>query len=231
LEALAALGEVRVPRDPVTGGGEGGVPPFLVMEAITSGRPGPGFSADFGRRLARLHRATRGGRFGFPHDNYLGSTPQPNEWSADGCEFFRRRRLGHQLALAHANGLADRELSRLGERLLERLDRWLDLRGEPACLLHGDLWGSNYLIDEAGAPVLIDPAAYYGHREADLAMTHLFGGFDAAFYAGYEEEWPLAPGHDERLPIYELYHLLNHLNLFGTGYRGRCLAILRRYTG
>jgi fructosamine-3-kinase len=204
------------------------------MEAIGiggSGRSGRDFPAEFGRRFARLHRSTRGARFGFPHDNYLGSTPQPNGWSDDGCDFFRRRRLGHQLGLARAGGLADRGLARLGDRLLDRLDRWLDLPGEPACLLHGDLWGGNYLVDDAGAPVLIDPAAYHGHREADLAMTRLFGGFDAAFYAAYEEEWPLSPGSEERRPLYELYHLLNHLNLFGAAYRGRCLAILRRYAG
>lgn len=228
LVALAAAGAIRVPGDPLPGGG-GEAPHFLVMEAIGSGRPGWDFSATFGRRFARLHRATQGTRFGFPHDNYLGSTPQPNGWSDDWCDFWRRSRLGHQLALARANGLADRELLRLGDRLLDRLDRLLDLPDEPACLLHGDLWGGNYLVDEAGEPVLIDPATYYGHREADLAITRLFGGFDARFCAAYEEEWPLPAGAGERGPIYELYHLLNHLNLFGAGYRGQCLEILRRY--
>jgi fructosamine-3-kinase len=237
LAALAAAGAIRVPRSPLPGGGGEGVPLFLVMEAIAGGVPGPGFQERFGRRFARLHRVTAEdgdsgdggrGRFGFDHDNYLGSTPQPNGWSDDWVDFFRRRRLGHQLDLARRNGLSDPELERLGDRLLDRLEEWLEVPGEPPCLLHGDLWGGNYLADEAGEPVLIDPAAYRGHREADLAMTRLFGGFDRGFYAAYEEEWPLPPGSAERTAIYQLYHLLNHLNLFGRSYRDRCVGILRR---
>ncbi len=133
------------------------------------------------------------------------------------------------MRLARERGLSDDELDRLGDRLLERLDDWIDLREEPACLLHGDLWSGNYMADDAGDPVLIDPAAYYGHREADLAMTELFGGFDHTFYEAYEEEWPLPPGSPERREIYKLYHLLNHLNLFGRGYRARCIGILQRF--
>jgi protein-ribulosamine 3-kinase len=232
LAALAAAEAVRVPRDPLPG--RAGDTVFLLMEAIPTGRPAPGFFADLGRRFAALHRATArapaaGGRHGFDHDNYLGGTPQPNPWTESWAAFFRDHRLGHQLRLARRRGRSDPELDRLGDRLLDRLDRWLDLPEEPACLLHGDLWSGNFLADEAGAPVLVDPAAYRGHREADLAMTRLFGGFDADFYRAYEEAWPLPPGHDERLPLYQLYHLLNHLNLFGAGYRGRCVEILRRY--
>ncbi|HUP43131.1 MAG TPA: fructosamine kinase family protein, partial [Thermoanaerobaculia bacterium] len=128
-------------------------------------------------------------------------------------------------------GLSDGELDRLGERLLGRLGDWLDLPEEPACLLHGDLWSGNYLADEAGDPVLIDPAAYYGHREADLAMTELFGSFDSSFYAAYEAEWPLPAGSRDRRELYKLYHRLTHLTLCGRGYRGRCLEILRRFVG
>lgn len=237
LRALAApyeKGVLRVPADPVAGEAEDGTR-FLVMEAIETGRAKRGFFESFGRRFARLHRETvRGGDepFGFDHDNYLGSTPQPNPRTATWVDFFRRHRLGHQLRLARSNGLSDPELDRLGDRLLDRLERWIDppdLEGEPACLLHGDLWSGNYLADAAGEPVLVDPATYHGHREADLAMAKLFGGFDRAFYAAYEEEWPLPPGSAERIEIYQLYHLLNHLNLFGRGYRGQCLAILRRF--
>lgn len=226
LAALAAVGALRVPQGAVAGAAAG--LHFLVMEAIATGPQPPGFFADFGRRFADLHRRSTGERHGFPHDNYLGATPQPNAWESDWVELFRRHRLGHQLDLARRSGLADSDLLRLGDRLLDRLDRWLDVPGEPPCLLHGDLWSGNFLVDEHGAPVLIDPACYYGHREADLAMTRLFGGFAADFYAAYEEAWPLPAGSEERLPVYTLYHLLNHLNLFGGSYREQCLGVLKR---
>ena len=234
LGALAAAGAIPVPRPLGTGGGTRGVPPFLVTEAIEPGTPGPRFFEDFGRRFARLHRATpphrgpRGEAFGFPADNYLGATPQPNTWCDDWAEFWRLNRLGHQLHLAREQGRSDATLDRLGDRLLDRLDEYLAEPAEPAALLHGDLWGGNYMVDRGGSPVLIDPAAYCGRREADLAMTRLFGGFDPRFYAAYEEVWPLAPGAKERLEIYQLYHLLNHLNLVGGGYRSGCVAILRK---
>lgn len=230
LLALAEPGVLRVPRDPVAG--HTGGTSFLVMEAVPTGRPRAGFFADFGRHLAHLHRETirrTSEPFGFPHDNYIGSTPQPNGWTASWPAFFRERRLGFQLGLARRKGLSDDPLHRLGERLLDRLDDWLDVPEEPACLLHGDLWSGNFLSDDAGEPVLIDPAAYYGHREADLAMTELFGGFDHSFYDAYEAEWPLPPGSPERREIYKLYHLLNHLNLFGRSYRARCMEILQRF--
>jgi protein-ribulosamine 3-kinase len=229
LVALAVAGCLRVPADPLPG--RAGRTVFLLMEAVPVGRSGPTFFADFGRRFAELHRTTRGERCGFEHDNYLGGTPQPNPWTESWPAFFRDQRLGHQLRLARERGHADGDLERLGERLLARLDDLLEVPGEPACLLHGDLWSGNYLADDQGAPVLVDPAAYRGHREADLAMTHLFGGFPPEFYRAYEETWPLPAGHEERLPLYQLYHLLNHLNLFGAAYRSRCLAILRRYAG
>lgn len=230
LSALAAPGAIRVPRNALPGGGDGS-PRFLVMEAIESGPRKSGFFEDFGCRFARLHRGTRRERFGFDHDNYIGSTPQPNPETESWVDFWREHRLGFQLRLAHDRGVSDDELDRLGDRLMDRLDRWIDLPDEPACLLHGDLWGGNYLSDEAGDPVLIDPAVYYGHREADLAMTRVFGGFEPSFYRAYEDEWPLPAESEERLPLYELYHLLNHLNLFGRSYRGRCVGILRRYVG
>jgi fructosamine-3-kinase len=229
LRALAAPGALRVPQVIGTGGEEG--VPFIVLEHIEVGKPRRDFSETFGRQLAEFHHMTQGERFGFDHDNYLGSTPQPNGWCDDWVEFWREHRLGYQLNLARKKGLSDAAMNRLGDRLMDRLDDLIGEPDEPACLLHGDLWGGNYLTDENGDPVLIDPAAYHGRREADLAMTMLFGGFDAAFYAAYEEVCPLADGSRDRLEIYKLYHLLNHLNLFGSSYRGGCMAILQRCAG
>lgn len=229
LAALAAVGALRVPGDTETGAI--GDTAWIAMEAIESAPPGPRFWEAFGESFARLHREGRADRFGFPHDNYLGATLQPNGWMDDWTEFWRHRRLGHQLELAREGGRSDPELDRLGDRVLARLEDFLGGIDEPPSLLHGDLWSGNFLTGPAGEPVVIDPACSYGHREADLAMTRLFGGFDARFYAAYEAAWPLAPGHRERLPLYELYHLLNHLNLFGGSYRGRCVAVLRRLVG
>lgn len=228
LEALAQAGTIRVPRPLVLGTSPTGAR-FLALETVVEGRQDSGFQRRFGHELAELHRATRQTQFGFASDNYLGSTPQPNSWQENWCAFWRTARIGHQLELARRNGYATSELSQLGDRLLDRLDEWIAEPDEPACLLHGDLWSGNYLVDEQGAPTLIDPAAYYGRREAELAMTRLFGGFSSDFYESYHETWPLADGSDERIELYTLYHLLNHLNLFGSSYLGGCLSILRRY--
>ena len=233
LQALGAPGILRVPESSLAATANGQA--FLILDWIETGSPANDFQATFGRQLARLHRATAEsdeskGRFGFGHDNWIGATPQPNGWKDDWVDFWREHRLGFQLDLARKNGLSDPELDRLGENLLNNLERWIDLPEEPPCLLHGDLWGGNYLVDQEGDPVLIDPATYYGHREAELAMTRLFGGFQQAFYTAYEDEWPLPTGSETRLKLYELYHLLNHLNLFGRGYRGSCLGILRGVT-
>ena len=229
LAALRHPGEIRVPADPFAGVAGGAS--FLLMEAIDEGPRGAGFLASFGRSLAELHRATAGSRFGFEHDNFIGSTPQPNDWTDDWVEFWRDRRLGFQLELARRTGRSNLALDRLGDQLMQRLDEWIRLPDEPGCLVHGDLWGGNYLVDEHSSPVLVDPAVYYGHREADLAMTMLFGGFGGAFWAAYSEAWPLPPGSEERLEIYKLYHLLNHLNLFGDGYLVGCLGVLRGLVG
>ncbi|MDX1632305.1 MAG: fructosamine kinase family protein [Thermoanaerobaculia bacterium] len=229
LRALAETGALRVPGDPEAGNRDG--LRFLSMEAIDEGSRGSEFFRRFGRGLAQLHRRSPSERHGFDHDNYIGSTPQPNGWLEDGVEFVRTRRLGHQLEIARSRGRSEWRLDRLGKRLLDRLEEWLGGLDEPPCLLHGDLWSGNFLVEEGGVPVLVDPAVYYGHREADLAMTRLFGGFPPEFYRAYEEVWPLPPGSEDRIAIHQLYHLLNHLNLFGGSYRSGCLRILDRLVG
>jgi fructosamine-3-kinase len=199
------------------------------MEYIEQGSKKSGFQAIMGRQFAQLHRKAQSPRHGWNDPNYLGSTPQPNLWNTDWVEFWRENRLGHQLRLAERNGFSDTSFRRWGENLMDRLDELIGEPREPACLLHGDLWSGNYLADSQGEPVLIDPAAYFGRREADLAMTLLFGGFTSDFYRAYEEVWPLEEGSSNRLEIYKLYHLLNHLNLFGSGYKSGCMAILKRF--
>ncbi len=223
LEALRAVPEGPTVPQPLLWG-----PDFLLLEDLRPAPPRPDYWPEFGRRLAAVHRQTAP-RFGFPHDNYIGRTPQPNPWTADGYAFFAEHRLGFQAHLAHRRGLLPAADLRRVERLAARLPELVP--PQPASLLHGDLWRGNALTDARGGPALIDPATYYGWAEADLAMTALFGGFPEAFYRAYEAARPLAPGYRERFPIYNLYHLLNHLNLFGTGYLPAVQAVLRRFVG
>jgi protein-ribulosamine 3-kinase len=182
---------------------------FILLEQLDLQRGGDW--AALGRMLAKLHRAT-GPRFGWARDNYVGLSPQLNTWHDNWAAFFLDCRLRPQAAKAGV------ELPSL--KLLERH------RPQPS-LLHGDLWSGNAGFTAEG-PVVFDPAVYYGDREADLAMTELFGGFPRAFYAAYDEVFPLEPGYERRKHLYNLYHLLNHLNLFGGGYRGQVDAALRR---
>lgn len=202
---------------------------FLLLEQIEIAGPAADYFERFGRELARLHREARQEQYGFEQDNYLGRSRQPNGWSKSWTPFFAEKRLGHQLDQLRQQG--DREVLKLGEKLQARLPEWLGEVDEKPSLLHGDLWAGNVICAAGSRAVLIDPAVYYGHREAELAMPRLFGGFPPAFFAAYEEEWPLPPGKEERGAIYELYHLLNHYNLFGAAYRGPCLEILRRLVG
>lgn len=217
LHELAGCGAIRVPQ--VIGTTTDGAHAYLVMEAISFGRAGREGDARLGRELAALHRH-RASQFGWWRDNTIGSTPQPNRQHHDWPTFWREQRLGHQLRLLAANGY-DRRVVERGERLCARLEGLFDGYSPVPSLLHGDLWSGNYGFDSAGSPVLFDPASYYGDREADLAMTELFGGFAPAFYQAYAEAWPLDPGYRIRKVLYNLYHILNHVNLFGTGYLGQ----------
>lgn len=230
LEALAARGAVRIPAvlahsresDPVA---------WILLEWIEEAAPNEDSWRRLGAELAALHRCSEGdGRYGWYADNVIGSLPQPNRWNADWGDFWAERRIRPL-----ARELAGR--GTLSSRQLDTIERAAGLAGElltPAAeadgpsLLHGDLWSGNVLFARtrdgphrgSAEPVLIDPAAYVGHREVDLAMTRLFGGFPRSFYQGYHEAWPRQPDHERRRPAYELYPLLVHARLFGGGYVG-----------
>ena len=224
LRALAAADAVRVPA--VLGAGSTATRAFLALEWIEFGPARAGSETRLGEGLARLHRTTAA-QFGWHRDNTIGATAQHNDWTSDWVEFFARHRLGFQLDLAERSGHGGRWLEQ-GRRLCSRLPDFFDNYHPQPSLLHGDLWGGNWAADASGEPVIFDPASHFGDREADLAMTQLFGGFGRAFYDAYRSEWPLDPGADERRDLYNLYHVLNHLNLFGGGYRAQAEVMIGR---
>ena len=222
LAELAGANAVRVPEALATG--QQNDTAFLATEWLALERTSAAAERQLGGQLATLHRRTRE-QFGWHRDNTIGLTPQHNPWMDDWVDFYREHRLRYQLELAADNGFRG-ELQALGTRLMRRLPIFFEHYEPRASLLHGDLWGGNWSCCN-GVPVIFDPAVYYGDREADLAMTRLFGGFGRAFYEAYEANWPLEPGHRERDALYQLYHVLNHLNLFGSGYLSRALELMR----
>jgi protein-ribulosamine 3-kinase len=222
LEQLAQTNTVRMPQ-PVTLGVSRHFS-FLILEYLDLG--GRGNARMLGEQLAALHRATAP-EFGFALDNTIGSTPQTNGWMNDWVAFWRERRLGFQLRLAARNGHGGK-LQELGERLLEALPVFFSGYTPQPSLLHGDLWGGNHAYLRDGTPVIFDPAVYYGDREADIAMTELFGGFDPEFYSAYRTAWPLDAGYATRKTLYNLYHILNHANLFGGGYARQAEGLMQR---
>ena len=212
LNALTRANAMRVPRVICRGVADGQA--YLVLEYLSLHSHGN--AVQLGRHLAAQHRVGAA-HFGGPHDNWLGTTPQPNVWGNRWAEFWRHHRLGFQFRLAAERGHTG-ALQRDGEILLAHLDVFFAGYAPSPSLLHGDLWGGNhgYLAD--GSPVVFDPAVYFGDRECDLAMTELFGGFAPAFHAAYRESWPLDAGYPVRKTLYNLYHILNHVNLFGGSY-------------
>ena len=220
LRALAVAGAPRVPRPVLVG------PDFLLLEYLAPAASAPEVWERFGHELARLHSQLNP-RFGFAHDNYIGHTPQPNAWLEDGFEFFSVRRLLFQVRLARDHRRLDDRHVRTVERLAQRLRDIIP--EQPASLLHGDLWSGNIHLGPAGLACLIDPAAYFGWAEADLAMTTLFGRLPEASFAAYAAERPLLAGWRERFPVYNLYHLLNHLNLFGSSYLTSITTVLAQF--
>lgn len=223
---LAEAGAIRLP-EVLAVSGEGAEPAFLALELIEPGRRRGDHDRELGRRLATLHRAHPAG-FGLDHDNFIGSLEQVNTPCPTWAEFYAARRLEPMVQRAIEEGPAPASWARAFERLYARMD---ELVGppEPPARLHGDLWSGNLHVDETGAPCLIDPAVYGGHREVDLAMLVLFGRPGPDFFAAYDEVWPRAAGHAERVALYQLYPLLVHVNLFGGGYVGSVERALHRY--
>ena len=200
---------------------------FLLLQWVEPGQPNPNTWERFGRELAALHRYTQH-EYGFRSDNYIGRLPQNNAWHPSWPTFFQTRRLEPQVARSRALGVWQAGWDVLLEGLYKRLHQLLPENPEPS-IVHGDLWSGNYMVTLQGEVALIDPATYYGHREVDLAMSELFGGFDDRFYEAYQEAWPLTSGYKDRRDVYNLYHLINHLNHFGASYRRSIERILKLY--
>jgi len=226
-EGLVELGKaraVRVPQAIVSG--TVGDTAYLLMEGLDLASRPEAAAALLGKRLAEQHRVVRD-EFGWHRDNTIGSTPQINTSRPDWIDFLRDERLGYQLRLAADNGLAP-HVAGLGTELLERLPEFFGGYTPVASLLHGDLWGGNWGATVDGEPVIFDPAVYFGDREADIAMTMLFGGFGSDFLEAYDAAWPLNAGFTDRTDLYNLYHVLNHFNLFGGGYQQQAADMLNR---
>jgi fructosamine-3-kinase len=222
LQAIADTGAIRIPQ--VIAHGKAEQQNFLVLEHLPL--DGRSNSKLLGAQLAALHKNTSA-QFGFVQDNFIGSTPQPNSWCDDWVTFWREHRLGFQLQLAKENGYSGK-LQTLGQNLLDALPPFFANYTPQPSLLHGDLWSGNHGFLADGTPVIFDPATYYGDRECDLAMTELFGGYGADFYAAYRKTWPLDAGYEMRRDLYNLYHILNHANLFGGGYAQQAEAMMQR---
>lgn len=223
LAALAATATLRVPR-PLAAGCTSDTA-WLLLEFVDLDGPRARAAPALGEGLARLHRV-QWEQFGWQRDNVIGRTPQANTPCGDWAGFWRERRLRPMLRHAEADGHG--ALAERGQRLLERLETFFRGYDPVPSLLHGDLWSGNWGATPAGEPVIFDPATYYGDRETDLAMTELFGGFGRAFQASYRSAWPLDAGYPVRRDLYNLYHVLNHLHLFGGAWLAQAETMLDR---
>ncbi len=224
LQEMTETQSIKVP-DPIVFGCSGNQA-FLVLEMLRLGGVRGTSLSLMGAQLAQMH-SQKQAYFGWHRENTIGSTRQINSRSEDWVDFFTRQRIQFQLQLASANGFRGRIQER-GARLCEKLRHFFDTYSPQAALLHGDLWSGNAAVDQQGNPVIFDPACYYGDHEADLAMTELFGGFGADFHAAYRDHFPVDDGYSSRKQLYNLYHILNHLNLFGSGYLGQAESMIER---
>jgi fructosamine-3-kinase len=195
---------------------------YLVLECMEL--DGSGSAVALGHGLAAMHQVNADS-FGWYRDNTIGSTSQRNRHTDNWCEFWQQQRLGYQLDLANRKA-GSSGFRNQGEQLLEALPLLLDGHMPEASLLHGDLWSGNYAFTRAGEPAIFDPAVYYGDRETDIAMTELFGGFGREFYAAYRDSWPLDSGYATRKTLYNLYHVINHFNMFGGGYLSQAQGMM-----
>lgn len=223
---IAKTNSIRVPHVMLVGDD------FILLECVEGKSRREDFFEEFGIKFAQMHKFENNA-YGFFEDNYIGSTIQHNipaesektEWT----KFYFNKRLLFQIKLAERNGYVDSTFRKYFNLLEAKIEAIIDSGDEKPCLLHGDLWGGNFISDENGKACVIDPAVYYGNREADLAMTKLFGGFQKEFYLSYNETYPLKAGYEYRENIYKLYHVLNHLNLFGKGYYSQALSLIKYY--
>ena len=216
---------LRIPSVLATGQTDEGTG-FFLQQFISEGRAQPNSASDFGRGLAQLHKH-HNETYGLDHDNFIGRLPQSNTPHENWIDFFIQERMKPQLQMATDSGKLGSDTASSFKRMYKKLpDIFPD---EPPSLLHGDLWGGNYFFDQEGKATIYDPAVYYGHREIELAFTHLFGGFPTNFYDAYEEAYPLSSGFSQRKDIYNLYPLLVHTNLFGGSYARQVEGIIRQF--
>ena len=220
LKQMYATGTITVPQPICYGTVDSSS--YIVLQWLDLGRGGSQSYREMGRQLAAMHREGTAERFGWERNNTIGSTPQINTQADNWADFFAEQRIGYQLKLAKRRGGSFPNTNKVVEAIKDKL---ADRKPE-ASLVHGDLWSGNAAIAADGSPVILDPATYYGDRETDLAMTELFGGFPAAFYDGYNEAWQVDSGYQQRKSIYNLYHVLNHFNIFGGGYANQAQRII-----
>lgn len=200
---------------------------LLVLEWLETRKASSLDQLNLGREVAHLHQFQQQ-EYGFISDNYIGSSPQLNIKGSDWAKWFLEKRILFQVKLAQDQGVSTLELEKMVDRLGQKISSILP-KDSKASLIHGDLWSGNYLIDENGKPCLFDPACYYGDREAEFGIITLFGGFSSSFFEGYDQVLPLEKDYKSRLGVYQLYHLLNHHNLFGGGYLSQAMSVLKTY--